>query len=93
MDDERIAFREKAQLFAELAADMDPVFGRDFHEIDVPGRRGHEFVHHAAPEAEADAAASRSAGPPADATAELRGDPPGDSYYGDDPWFDRYPGW
>ena len=41
---ERVALGEEAQLLAKLAADMNPVLRRDFHEIDVGRRIGHELV-------------------------------------------------
>ncbi len=41
----RVALREEAKLICQLAADIDPVLGRDFHEVDIVGRVGYELVH------------------------------------------------
>ena len=55
MDQHRIPFGEKTQLLGKLATDMDPVLGRDFHEIDVLGRIGHELVRNRTAQAESGA--------------------------------------
>ena len=52
MNDEGIAFRKKAQFLAEVAADVNPVFGSDFHEIDIGGRVRHELIHQRATQTE-----------------------------------------
>ena len=53
MNDKWITFREEAQLLAEIAADVNPVFGCDLHEIDIGRGIGHEFVDQRATQAEA----------------------------------------
>ncbi len=53
MDDERVALGKPPEFLAQFAADVDPVLGRDFHEVDLARRFGHQLVHQGATQAEA----------------------------------------
>ena len=53
MNQKGIALGEESKLFAQGAANMNPVFRRDLHEVDILRRIGHEFVGQWPPEAEA----------------------------------------
>ncbi len=56
VDEERVALREPAELLAERAAHVNPVFRRDLHEVDLGGRIRHQLVGNRATQAEAGAA-------------------------------------
>ena len=55
MNENRIAFREEAEFHTQLAAYVDPVLWRHFHEVDVVRRIRQQLVNEATPQAQAGA--------------------------------------